>query len=83
MSNYITSLIRTGAGLVVGSFIGWLVARGLVDESTMAETTAALVALVVAVVNALYYAALRWLEPRSPEWFRPFIATATPSYDAE
>lgn len=81
MSDYVISLIRTVAGLAVGSIIGWLVARGIVDETTAAETTAGIVALVVAVMNAGYYALLRWLEPRTPSWFRPFLADAQPTYD--
>lgn len=83
MSNYVTSLIRTVAGLAVGTLIGWLVARGIVDETTAAETTAGIVALVVAVLNAAYYALLRWLEPRTPDWFRPFIVDTEPTYSPD
>jgi hypothetical protein len=62
MSDYITSLIRTGVGLVVGTVVGWLVAQGVLDEGASAEAITSLTAAVVFLVNGIWYAVARKIE---------------------
>lgn len=80
MSNYLLSLIRTWTPIGVGAVLGWLATHGL---SLDPETQAGLIAVLTAVVTAIYYAVIRKLEERWPAIGKLFLglgAGKTPVY---
>lgn len=63
MSQYIVSVIRTWVPIAIGWLIGQLFVVGVVlDDDSSEKLKTAVTALVI----ALYYAAVRWLETKFP-----------------
>lgn len=70
LANRGLSLIRTYAPLGVGAVLTWLAARGFGVDPASQE---ALIYGLSAVGAAVWYGALRIVEPRLPKWLRLFV----------
>ena len=66
LSDYVTSLIRTAVPVAVGALAAWLSSKigFVVDEQTQAGLIAGFTGLAV----GLYYALIRWLETKVPQF---------------
>lgn len=78
MSNYLTSLIRTGVPAIVGAALSWLALRGL---DVPAGDRESITAAATVVVLLAYYAAVRALEHRWPRLGVLLGKPTAPSYD--
>lgn len=81
MSDRLISWLRTVVPGLWSALVAWLVTLGL--PAVVADALSGLGdKVVVAVVLAAVYAALRWLEPRMPAWLvRILLGSAqTPKY---
>lgn len=77
MSNFVVSLIRTVVPVVVGSMIGFLVARGIdLPEDAAASLNMGIQALAI----AGYYAGARFLETKWPAFGYLLGTRAEPEY---
>lgn len=64
MSDLITSYIRTGVPIVIGSFVAWLAVHGL---QVPADSVTGFTAFLTGLFTALYYAVVRYLETKYPQ----------------
>lgn len=73
LSDYLTSLIRTGVPIGVGIVAAWMATKlgFVVDE----ESQANLVATFTGAAIGAYYAAVRWIETKVP-WVGWFLGYA-------
>ncbi len=63
MSDYVISLIRTWAPIIIGGLVSWLATIGIDLDP---DTQAGLIVALTGVIQAAYYALARWLEQRFP-----------------
>ncbi|HET7386836.1 MAG TPA: hypothetical protein VFJ19_09275 [Nocardioidaceae bacterium] len=77
LSNYATSLIRTGTPLAVGWLVAWLSDVGVSVDSQ------ALTLAIVSLLSAAYYALVRLLEARWPQLGWLLGAPVQPTYTAK
>lgn len=77
MSNFVTSLTRTYAPIIIGGLVSWLATLGLQLDS---ETTAALVIAFTGFIQALYYTVVRLLEKKWPKLGILLGKATTPDY---
>lgn len=76
MSDYITSIIRTGVPAIWGLGISWLIARIPAVEQIRTELEGIGLVLALACI-AGYYALVRKVEPHLPDWLRPILIGST------
>lgn len=78
LTDYVTSLIRTGVPALVGVLAAWLSSKigFVVDEQTQAGLIAAFTGLAI----GLYYAVIRWLETKVPAFGWLLGVAKTPVY---
>lgn len=77
MNDFITSLIRTNVPIVVGAFVAWLISLGIeVPEGSEGPLVVGLTALII----ALYYTAVRWLETKWPAFGYLLGSKREPAY---
>lgn len=83
MSDKLTAWVRTVVPGLWSALVAWLISLGLPPAVTGAVAGLA-DQLVVPVVLAAVYAALRWLEPRLPGWLAVVLigSARTPAYAA-
>lgn len=77
MTDYVTSLIRTGVPVVAGIILTWLATRGLTLDGATGD---ALATLLQGVLTALYYVVSRGLEVRFPQLGFLLGISKTPTY---
>lgn len=80
LSDTVVSYIRTYVPAGVGLVVGWLVARGLVVDPGLQT---GLTALISGGAIALYYAGVRMLEAKFPQFGWLLGAAKTPAYGTE
>lgn len=61
MSDFIIAQIRTYIPMLVGAVVAWLVAQGVLDESTSQEVLTTWTAALTALIGAVYYFLIRVL----------------------
>lgn len=77
MNNLITSYIRTYTPMIVGAFLGWVVTLGIeVDEQTKLGLISALTVL----FQGAYYAIIRQLERKFPQFGWLLGSKSQPDY---
>lgn len=77
MTNFVTSLIRTWTPIIVGAFVSWLLTLGIDVD---ADTQAALIISVTALLQGLYYLVVRLLEKKWPKIGVLLGSLKTPEY---
>lgn len=81
MSDALTSWVRTVVPGLWSALIAWLVTLGLPES--FGEALGGLTdTFIVPAVLAVVYAAIRWVEPRVPDWLSTVLAGSprTPTY---
>jgi hypothetical protein len=83
MTDRLIALIRTVVTGWWASVAAWLVGLGI-PEAAAEWVNDALDVVILPAVLAVVYAAIRWAEPRIPDWLRWVLAgsTHTPTYRA-
>lgn len=70
MPDFLTSLLRTYVPIAVGALVSWLLTLGIELD---AETQAGLIVALTGLSQAAYYALVRALEPRLPDWLKRVV----------
>lgn len=83
MSDFVIAQIRTYVPIAVGFVLSLLVARGVIDEGTSAEATAAIASGLTAVLSGAYYFAVRALAERWPFFGSLLGVNIAPKYGEE
>lgn len=80
MPDFLVSLLRTYVPIAVGALVSWLLTLGIELD---AETQAGLIVALTGLSQAAYYALVRAIEPRLPDWLtRALLGSAkAPVYD--
>lgn len=79
MNDKVTAYIRTYAPILVGGLIAWLATFEVVVDS---QTQAALVVLLTAIIQGLYYALARLIGSKYPKIERFLLGSSkTPNYE--
>lgn len=78
MSNFVDSLIRTYAPIIIGAVVSWLAVRGFEIDP---ETSAAAVIALTGALQAAYYGLARLLESRWPNAGLLLFRRSTPDYE--
>lgn len=80
MTDKVISLIRTYVPIWTAAALVWLASA--LDIVIPEEGATGVILVVVAVAQGLWYALIRWLEPRLPSWLRVVLigSTKQPAY---
>lgn len=79
MNNYFTSLVRTWVPIGIGAVISYLAAKGIVLGEDAADGA---VTFVTAVCMGVYYAIVRYVELKAPQFGWLLGLAKTPGYAA-
>jgi hypothetical protein len=83
MSDFVISQIRTYIPVVIGAVVAWLVARGVLDETSSQEVLTSWTAALTAALSALYYFVVRVLASKW-SWFGYLLGVnVKPEYATE
>ena len=82
MTDTVRSLIRTWAPMAIGAVVAYLATLGIDLD---ADTQTGLIVALTGVLQAVYYAVARAIEPHLPDWVtRVLLGSATaPEYRAD
>lgn len=84
MSDRLTAWVRTVVPTAWSALVAWLISHGV--PTAVTDAASGLVEpLLVPLVLAAVYAALRWLEPRLPAWLAVVLigSARTPTYQRQ